>query len=510
MKNGIIRISKIALPGAAVLGLVVILVNPGEKPFSGWLGAAFLSLLFITGILFAFEKLHSPRQVKTITIVNFLLRVIVGIALFLLLPIWGYEEEPPQAGYLYLDAYRRDGDAWQIASSDEPLFAGFQDDFYTDQYGGMLSLSASVYRLFSPDAQRPLLIMFLTAFISSLGIPFFWQALHEQFNDRIANTASWILTLYPESIILGGSQMREPLIIGLCGIILWGLVHYKQDERTSLISLFISMLVLTLVSTRYAVAILFLILLWIWANTSSTASTTKQKLRKTIPLLVVILAGLAASTNWLVNTARWDLYLMESSSGRIQFELDNIGENLRIPFLVIYGMLQPVLPAAIAYPGIAIMRIIAIFRSLGWYIAAPTLLVAPFFISKENNSQNRRLLFATIFFILFWVLLSSLRAGGDQWDNPRYRTAILPWIAFVISWVLVYFKESENPWLKRMYWITGIFCLFFIQWYLSRYYKLWARLPFTQMIVVLFITIVVMLLGFILYDHVYKASGKRN
>jgi len=201
---------------------------------------------------------------------------------------------------------------------------------------------------------------------------------------------------------------------------------------------------------------------------------------------------------------------MESSSGRIQFELDNIGGRFRIPFLVMYGILQPVLPAAIAYPGIAIMRVIAIFRSAGWYTIAPALLIAPFFVSKEKDNRNRRLLFATIFFILFWVLLSSLRAGGDQWDNPRYRTAILPWIALIISWVLVTFKENKNPWLKRMYAITGVFCLFFIQWYLSRYYKLWSRLPFAQMIVLLFVTIVIMLLGFILYDRFHKPSRKRK
>lgn len=510
MKKGIFRILKISLPSAALLGLVVVLVNPGEKPFMGWLGATLLSFLFVFGILFAFERLHSPSQVKRITVVNFLLRVATGIALFLMLPIWGYEEEPPQAGYLYLDAYRRDADAWQIASSDEALFAGFQDEFYTDQYGGMLSLSASVYRLLSPDAQRPVLIMFLTAFISSLGIPFFWQALHEQFNVKVANLATWILALYPESIILGGSQMREPLIIGLCGIILWGLVLYKKDKRTSLITLSISMVILTLVSTRYAVAILFLILLWMWAGTPTTDAPTKQKLWKTLPLLLLILTGLFISRNWLVDTARWDLYLMESSSGRVQFELENVGGRFRIPFLVIYGILQPVLPAAIAYPGIAIMRVIAIFRSAGWYAVAPALLVAPFFISKEKDDKNRRLLFAAIFFILFWVLLSSLRAGGDQWDNPRYRTAILPWMALTISWVLVYFREHKNPWLKRMYWVTGVFCLFFIQWYLSRYYKLWSRLPFIQMIEVLFATIVIMLLGFILYDRFHKASAKRD
>jgi len=83
-------------------------------------------------------------------------------------------------------------------------------------------------------------------------------------------------------------------------------------------------------------------------------------------------------------------------------------------------------------------------------------------------------------------------------------------MALTISWVLVYFREHKNPWLKRMYWVTGVFCLFFIQWYLSRYYKLWSRLPFIQMIEVLFATIVIMLLGFILYDRFHKASAKRD
>ncbi len=509
MKNKILDNLKISIPAAAVLGGVVCWVNPGVNPFLGWLGSTLFSFLFLFGIIYAVEQLNVPKKVKVISVVNFVLRVIVGIALFLMLPIWGYEEEPPQAGYLYLDAYRRDTDAWQIASSGEPLFTGFQDDFYTDQYGGMLTLSATVYRVFSPDAHRPILILLLTSFVSTLGIPFFWKALHGRFNEKVADTACWIMALYPESIILGGSQMREPLIMGLSGIILWGLEFQKKEKRKGLIALIISFLVLTLISTRYAIAVLILIALWVWSDFTTKESAKRSSLLSSLPVIAIVLVGLFVSWRWLITTSRWDLYLMESSSGRVQFELDAIGEQYRIPFLVLYGVLQPVLPAAIAYPGIAIMRIIAVFRSLGWYFIAPTLLLAPFFTLKEKDRKKRMILLVTTFFILFWIVLSSLRAGGDQWDNPRYRTAVLPWIAIVVSWILIYFKEQKNPWLNRVYVILGVFCLFFLQWYLSRYYRLWARLPFMQMILVLVVVIAALLLGFFLYDRLRGAAKKK-
>ncbi len=509
MKNGILKNLRISIPAAVLLGGVVCLVNPGEKPLLGWLGSTTLSFIFLFGIIYAIEKLQSPKQVKIISVVNFVVRVIAGIALFMMLPIFGYEEEPPQAGYLYLDAYRRDADAWQIASTDESIFTGFQDEFYTDQYGGMLSLSASVYRVFSPDTHRPILILLLTSLVSTLGIPFYWQAIQERFSTKVAALACWILALYPESVILGGSQMREPLIIGLSGIILWGLEYRKKNKRAGTIALISSMLVLTLISTRYAIAVVLLIVLWMWSDYITRETTKNRKFWKSLPLVIIILAGLFISWRWLVNTSRWDLYLMESSSGRVQFELDTIGAQFRIPFLVIYGVLQPVLPAAIAYPGIAIMRSIAIFRSTGWYLIAPTMLLAPFFAPQEKDKKKRQVLILTTLFILFWILLSSLRAGGDQWDNPRYRTAILPWIALVASWTFIYFKEQKNPWLKRTYVVVTVFCLFFLQWYLSRYYKLWTRLPFVQMVIVLCITILVLIIRFLIHDRLRRTPKEK-
>lgn len=70
-------------------------------------------------------------------------------------------------------------------------------------------------------------------------------------------------------------------------------------------------------------------------------------------------------------------------------------------------------------------RIIVIFLSIGLYVVAPTPLLASIFIMKEEDSKNRKVLIIPIPFILFWILLSSLRAGGNQWDNPLF-PAVVP------------------------------------------------------------------------------------
>ena len=149
------------------------------------------------------------------------------------LPVFGYDEDPTNAGYLYLDAYRRDSDAWELAASDEPLGSAFQEEFATDQYGGLLSLSAGVYRVFSPDAHRPLLILILTSFFSALGLPFLWKVIDSCWGEKAANMTAWFYTLYPESVILGASQMREPMLIGLSAIAAWGVVEWKNNHKRS-------------------------------------------------------------------------------------------------------------------------------------------------------------------------------------------------------------------------------------------------------------------------------------
>ena len=79
----------------------------------------------------------------------------VGVATTVLLPDNGFDTEQQNAGYLFYDAYRRDLQGWDLAVSDQPLWASFREEFTTDQYAtGLLSLSAAVYRYLSPDAHR--------------------------------------------------------------------------------------------------------------------------------------------------------------------------------------------------------------------------------------------------------------------------------------------------------------------------------------------------------------------
>lgn len=415
----------------------------------------------------------------------FLLRMLFGFSMIVLLPQWGYPEPAPQRGYLYLDAFERDKDAWQLAQSDQSLSAAFEKEFSTDQYGGLLSLSAATYRLLSPDAQRPTLILILAAFFPALGIPFLWKALTQRWNENLAGISCWIFALYPESVILGGSQMREPFIIGLSAITCWGVVEWDHSRHHSLFTILLGLLATAFFSWMAAAALAVVILIWFFLD--HIQPSLKPSLKKIGWMALVMIAVLVISfnLNWLTDSARWDLYLMESSSGRIQFELDTVARQWRVPFIVTYGFLQPVLPAALAYPGILLMRLIALFRSLGWYLIAPLLIFSLIPVFNEKKPRNRSALSWFWSAFLIWVFISSIRAGGDQWDNVRYRTIFTAFMSIIAGWGLTHLKESYAVWLKRFYLVEGVFVLVFLQWYLSRYYKLFGRLRFWSMLLVI-------------------------
>ena len=42
-------------------------------------------------------------------------------------------------------------------------------------------------------------------------------------------------------------------------------------------------------------------------------------------------------------------------------------------------------------------------------------------------------------------MLCSARAGGDQWDNPRYRVLFLPFIAIVTAWGWQWSRRNATP-----------------------------------------------------------------
>jgi hypothetical protein len=106
-----------------------------------------------------------------------------------------------------------------------------------------------------------------------------------------------------------------------------------------------------------------------------------------------------------------------------------------------------------------------------------------FFREKEKNTKIQ---FGVIWLIsIFWIILSSVRAGGDMWDNPRYRISFLVFISFVVAQAILHGWRTKDHWLTRIFLAEVIFVLFFLQWYIARYTGIFDNLPFLYMVGIL-------------------------
>ena len=117
-----------------------------------------------------------------------------------------------------------------MASSEQPIYRCFNESYAYDQYGGLLTISAFIYRYLSPDAHRPLMLVLVSAFMAALGLPFLWKAASQQWGVKVALASGWVYALYPESILLGGSAMREPYLWAFSAFVLWGFVSLEWLE----------------------------------------------------------------------------------------------------------------------------------------------------------------------------------------------------------------------------------------------------------------------------------------
>lgn len=433
----------------------------------------------------------------------FILRIGGGLAANLIMPVYGYDEPVQKAGYLFYDAYMRDTQAWELAESKTGIANAFGQEFASDQYGGLLSLSALVYRYISPDAHRSLMIVVLGAFSAAVGIPFLYQALRKRWGKKTALLACWIATLYPESIMLGSSQMREPFLIGLGCIAFWAVCSWNDVRKSTVIITFISsMLGIVLISSRVAAPIFAILTGWfVIEQIIPNLSAARQKIAWVIFGFGCFVL-LFLTVGWLQSIAKYDVRITEINSGRIQKAIEDIGLSIRLPFIIGYGLTQPVLPAAIADPAIPVWQTIAIFRAAGWYALAPLLIYGMFTVWKAKPEQDRLLLIWTAAFVLIWILVASIRGGGDQWDNPRYRTIFLPWMSLLAAWGFTYSIRVKDAWLARWVAVEVIFLGFFTSWYLSRYHNLGSRLPFAEMLMWIIGLSALVIGGGIVWDRV--------
>ena len=292
----------------------------------------------------------------------------------------------------------------------------------------------------------------------------------------------WIMVLYPEAILMGSSQMREPFLITFVAMAFWGVASWAENHRSALAWLFGSLVGMLLFSPGIAVISIILLAGWIWLPRK------ERRLRwwwiagaGVVVLLAFFLLAwsvggslqvksgpLANLVNWLKYAMNFDASVTTLNSGWLQTVFMSLPKPLHMPFIVAYGIVQPVLPAVIIDPGVWPVRLLGILRALGWYVLIPFLLYSLLSIWKMSDNRQRLAWLWLWLATWIWILLASARAGGDQWDNPRYRVILLLFQAALAAKALIWQRANHDRWLGRILAMEGVFLVIFGYWYFTR------------------------------------------
>ena len=465
---------------------------------SNWL-SFFLVLIIMVGLSVLcwrlLQKENLTMELGVVLIAAVLLRLAAGAFLYVALPVFGHNSPLETNGYVMADAGKRDQAAYLLAVSEKPLSTAFNTRRGIDQYGGMLFLSAFVYRYtggISPDpaAHNPLLIVILTAFISSLAVCFLWAFTNRLWGMPTAMLSAFILMVYPEAVLLGSSQMREAFMITLTMTAFYGLIRFFQEHTWSggawmLLAFIFSMLL----SPPYAALLLVMLLIAAVPLYSLYPGEIRIPKKAIVLLLIIVAAGITAGLWWSLRqfvpegmsnpvamlewwfrkSASLQAQITRLESGWTQKALRNMPEWTHLLLILAYGSIQPFLPAALIAGSLAkIWWVIAIWRAIGWFLLFPALAYA-FVPALKNKADNG---FTLVLNLIVWagILIAAFRSGGDLWDNPRYRAAFVGLQIAIASWAVITSRCTNNRWLKRIYISIILILIWFLPWYLFRYY----------------------------------------
>lgn len=488
----------VAAVSGLVLGAILSLFGPGTF-WSGWLKTGLLAALLVFAMIRIARNLTAGKTLVILMAVTFLVRIAVGVFLYQALPLQGSDNPVQQTGYVFADAYERDQAAFQMASSQEPWLEELKGYRAADQYGGFLTLSALVYRLFSLDVHRPLLIVLVTAFAMAVGLAFLYTGVAKKWNPKFAAIAGWIFALYPDGILLGSSQMREPVLIALTCLLFYSALGWRQKPLRTLITGLVITLLTCLFSTPGGAAALAVVAGLVFFDWMSGQENPKVRRVGFAVFAGFVLLAVLAGWFWLKETLAYEYYLTESLSGVVQVILDRYGSQFRIPLITFYGLTQPLLPAALVDPSTPLSQTISILRALGWYLLIPFVVYGFFAVFKSEKKENRGMLIFLSLAFAAWVLISSLRGGGDQWDNPRYRATFLPWMALLAGWVWQRLGQRKCPWFWRIVAVEAVFVLVLLNWYINRYHDIGTKISDPMMIVLMGgISLLIIAAGFLL------------
>ncbi|HEX7974003.1 MAG TPA: hypothetical protein VF498_06320 [Anaerolineales bacterium] len=484
----------------AILGLIVLAIGLAEvsSGFQGldgllpFLGTLLLGAAILLVGWWALQGEAAPRWLLALMVGAAVLRLAAGAVWFVALPRFAHGSPSEKAGYIMSDANERDQTAWRLGHSSKSLWQAFEIYRKADQYGGLLFLSALVYRYLGGPFHQPLQMVVVTASFSALALLFAWAFARRAWGEKAAGLTAWILALYPEAILLGSSQMREAFLITLGAAAFYGLVRYSQDRSWAGLAWIGGALLLSLPLTPALAAILLVMLVLTTLVMAKTLFGERFYADWRLWLVVAGLLGLglltawfsweqfsprgrfdlvALATLWLRKSGEYQAYLSKHASGWIQKIFHSTPDWAHLPLLMIYGVVQPFLPATlIATSEAPIYRFIQPWRGIGWTLLLPFLIYAPLkaWFGKGTGGFAKGLSLAV------WVsiLTAAYRGGADGWDNPRYRVAFAALQVALVAWVLVEQRRAPDPWLRRALVCTGLVLAWFVPWYLQRYLQL--------------------------------------
>ena len=486
------------------------LLQFGPVSFSGWL--SFLTVLLLcAAILYAgwasiqasertalarANQSRLPGWLAGLLVGAALLRLVMGIVWYLALPQYGHGTAQEQGGYVMADAYKRDQYAQKIGGSDKPLWQAYRSSRAVDAYGGHLLISASIYRYLTDDQAGSLVMVVVSAAFSALAVLFTWAFARRSWDDGVARLAAWGMALYPEVVLLGSSQMREAFLIPAIAASFYGLARLRRSRAWIGLAWLLGGVLLTLLISPPITVVLVLAL-------GLAALAIRDDLinrHVNVPRLAWLALALAAIlallggylalrqfapvevsnpvdvfSYWLRKAVDLQAYFSKGASGWLQKIFRNTPEWTHLPVLTFYGILRPFLPAALVVPSQApIWTWITLWRAAGWTILLGLLAYATLHAWLKKGTDN----FSRILTIIIWLvmIIASLRGGGDQDDNPRYRAIFASLQISLAAWGWMEQKRSSDPLFRRAL-VTVIFIMAFsLLWYLRRlYYIPWAE-----------------------------------
>ncbi len=485
------RLGRGALPLAgAGLSLALGLLDPAAAGL--WPRVGYLILgAFLGGMIWvawAWLRDEPPRQVALALAAGLALRLALALFMQQALPTVGYADSiPHQHGYIYKDAFNRDGDAAALAVSDKGLFSALLVPQTSDQYGGLLLLSAAIYRLLGGGQHLPWMVLLLTTTAGALAVPWSWAYARRAFGARPALVAAWFAALYPEAVLLSASQMREPFLMAAFALALAGQARLQQG-RGGAGAVVLALGLCLFISPPYAL-ILILLLAGAWLFGKAPAGAWRWALLGalvSVPALYFTVRAWAALQGgpqggvlelfgwWIASGARYQLYLLTEQSGWVQKIFGLVPEWAQMPLATAYGLLQPFLPAALMdSTSVPFIRALVSWRAAGWFFSLPFIVYAPLAALRARQWRRPALYLS----LVVWAsaIMASYRDAGRLWDNPRWRAVFLVAQAALVGWAWVWARGQNSPWLRRLAVVVAFTTLAFMHWEGGRYYQ-WPRL----------------------------------